>query len=686
MANDKDHQELEARVARLRQEINYHNYRYFVLDSPVISDAEYDRLVRELQAIEAEHPELITPDSPTQRVGAEPAERFEKVIHPAPVLSLANAMDLDELRAWYERTLRLLPADTPLAFVVEPKIDGLTVILHYENGLFVRGATRGNGEVGEDITANLRTVRSVPLAIPVAGPDAPQSRRQPPARLVVRGEAYMPIDQFKRFNRQQEESGGQVFANPRNAAAGSLRQLDPTVTASRPLSLFTYAIVAAEGVEIATQWETLRYLREMGFPVSPDIARFEAYEPMAEYCRQWMTRRDTLNYEADGVVIKIDDLSVQARLGVVGKDPRGAIALKFPAREATTRLRDVGVNVGRTGTLNPYAILEPVVVGGVTIKQATLHNYDDIARRDIRIGDMVIVQRAGDVIPQVIGPVKDLRTGAERVIEPPTRCPACGEPVVRPAGEVAIYCENAACPAQLVRRVEHFVSREAMDIEGFGSRLSEIFVEQGLLHDVADIYHLKKEDLLKLEGFGEISSTKLLAAIANSKRRPLARLITALGIRGVGSVAAADLARHFRSIDRLMTATEDELLQIEGIGPATAASILDYFSRPRHRQLIEALRAAGVQLADVEEAAPRPQPLAGKTFVITGTLPTMSREQAKARIEAAGGKVVGSVSSKTDYLVVGDAPGGTKYNAARALGIPMLDEAGLLKLLGEAGD
>jgi len=669
-------EDVQARLEALRREINFHNYRYHVLDSPVISDAAYDRLLRELTELEREHPELITPDSPSQRAGGAPSERFEKVAHPAPILSLANAMDVEELRAWYERTLKLTPAGASLAFVVEPKIDGLTVVLRYEAGRFVRGATRGDGEVGEDITANLRTVRSIPLRIP-----ADPAAGAPPARLVVRGEAYMPLDQFQRFNKRQEEAGEQIFANPRNAAAGSLRQLDPTITASRPLSLLVYAIVAAEGISVNTQWETLNTLRRLGFPVAADVARFEDFEAVAAHCLAWMERRDTLNYEADGLVVKIDDLGLASRLGVVGKDPRGAIAFKYPAREATTRLRDVGVNVGRTGTLNPYAMLEPVLLGGVTIKQATLHNYDDIARRDIRIGDMVIVRRAGDVIPQVIGPIKDLRHGDERPVSPPTHCPACGEPAVRPEGEVAIYCENAGCPAQLVRRVEHFVSRDAMDIEGFGSRLSEIFVEQGLLHDVADLYALKAEDLLRLEGFADKSANKLLAAIAGSKRRPLTRLLNALGIRGVGVVAAGDLARRFGALDRLAAASEEELREIEGIGPVTAATVVEYFSRPRHQALLAKLRAAGVQTQ--EEAAPTPtaQPLAGKSFVITGTLPGMSREAAKAMIEAAGGKVIGSVSAKTDYLVIGDAPGGAKFNAAKTLGIPMIDEPALLRLI-----
>lgn len=668
---------LHARLEHLRREIRSHNHRYYVLDSPSISDAEYDRLMRELIELEEQHPETITPDSPSQRVGGAPSDRFAKVEHPTPILSLANAMDVSELRAWHERTLRLLPADTNLSFVIEPKIDGLTVVLHYEHGLFVRGATRGDGIVGEDITGNLRTVRSLPLRIPVG--DRPPA----PPRLVVRGEAFMPIDQFRKFNQQQAEAGAQTFANPRNAAAGSLRQLDPTITASRPLSLFTYAIISADGLQIGTQWETLIFLREMGFPVTPDVARFDNFGNLLSYCESWVERRDELRYEIDGLVIKIDDLALQAGLGSVGKDPRGAIAFKFPGREATTRLLNVGINVGRTGTLNPYAILQPVALGGVVIKQASLHNYDDIARRDIRIGDIVVVKRAGDVIPQVIGPVTALRTGDERPIHPPASCPVCGEPATRPAGEVAIYCENAACPAQLVRRIEHFVSRGAMDIAGFGSKLSELFVQRGLLSDMGDIYFLKREDLLDLEGFGEKSVENLLSAIEASKIRPLARLITALGIRGVGSVVAGLLAQRFRSVDNLSRAQTEEIKDLEGLGPHTAAAVVDYFRRERHREIIAKLRAAGVLM---EEDAPPAvesiaQPLAGKSFVITGTLPSMSREEATERISRSGGKVTASVSKKTDYLLLGEAPGASKLSAAQRLDIPIIDEAALNEML-----
>ena len=671
------------RIEELRKEIRYHNYRYYVLDSPVVSDAEYDRLMRELRELEAAHPELVTPDSPTQRVGAEPLDRFEKVRHPKPMLSLNDAFEEEELWAWLERISKLLPAGvTPqdLRFVVEPKIDGLTVVLTYEDGLYVQGATRGNGVVGENVTANLKTIRGVPLRIPVS-PDGP-----PPARLVVRGEAYMRIDQFEEFNRRQAELGQKTFANPRNAAAGSVRQLDPRITASRPLSIFTYAVVDSEGVTVATQWDSLQYLRRMGFPVNTDSRLLLDFEEVVEYCHEWMRKRDTLNYEVDGVVVKINSLEIQEHLGAVGNAPRGAIAYKFPGREATTKLLAIGVNVGRTGTLNPFAILEPVEVGGVIVKQAALHNEEDIHRKDIRIGDTVTVRRAGEVIPYVVGPIVDLRSGDERVFHMPDRCPACGEPVVKPEGEVAHYCVNAACPAQLVRRVEYFASRGAMDIEGFGSRMAEQFVKAGLLKDVADFYYLRREDILALEGFAEKSTDNLLAAIEASRDRPLWRLITALGIRFVGSTVAQLLTEHYSSLDELMAATQEELEAIEGLGPHTAGSIVEWFGRERHRALIEKLRRAGVRMEEREEVVEEevPQPLAGLTFVITGTLPSMSRDQAKALIERHGGKVTGSVSGRTDYLLVGEAPGGTKYNKARELGVPMIEEAELVGMIERA--
>ncbi len=669
-------QEVAEHIAQLRREINYHNYRYYVLNDPIISDAEYDALMDELRALEEAHPELITPDSPTQRVGAQPAEGFVKVRHPAPILSLDKATSGEEIHAWWERVSKFIPPDAPPpAWVVEPKLDGLTVVLHYEDGLFVLGATRGDGYVGEDVTANLRTVRSLPLRIPVT-PNGPQ----PPHRLVVRGEAIMRIEDFEELNRRQAEAGEKLFANPRNAAAGSLRQLDPRITASRPITLLCYGIVEADGPVPPTQWKTLTYLRELGFPVSEYIARFETLDEVIAYCVGWIEKRDTVPYEVDGLVIKVDDLATQRAMGMVGRAPRGAVAFKFPAREATTKVLDIGVNVGRTGVLTPFAYLEPVRLGGVTIRKATLHNFEDLQRKDIRIGDTVVVRRAGDVIPYIVGPVVAARTGEEKVYRIPKVCPSCGEPVVSPEGEVAVYCVNVACPEQRVRRVNYFAA--VMDIEGLGERTAQLLVERGLAQDPADLYYLKREDLLKLEGFAEKSADNLLAAIEASKERPLAQVIAALGIRGVGGTVAQLLARHYRSLDELAAAGREELEAIEGLGPHTAGAIVEWFANPRNREFIEKLRRAGVKLEQEAPAAPIEGPLVGLTFVITGTLPTMSREEATRLIEQHGGRVTGSVSHRTDYLVVGEAPGGTKYRRAQQLGVPMIDEAQLLKMIG----
>ncbi len=666
--------DLRQRYEDLKREIHYHNYRYYVLNDPIISDYEYDQLMAELRRIEAEHPDWVTPDSPTQRAGAPPAEGFAKVRHPAPILSLANAFNAADLRAWLERIARLDPRVREADFVVEPKIDGLTVVLHYRDGVFTLGATRGDGEVGEDITANLRTVRALPLRIPV-DPEGPP----PPPYLVVRGEAFITKKDFEELNRRLAEAGERTYLNPRNTAAGSLRQLDPAVTAQRPITLLCYAIVAGEGDLPQTQWETLAYLRRLGFPV-PEAVHCPDLECVIRTYEDWLARRETWPYEMDGLVVKINDLRLQAALGVVGKDPRGAIALKFPAQEVTTTLLDIGVNVGRTGVLTPYAILEPVEIGGVIVKQATLHNFDYIREKDIRIGDRVLVKRAGDVIPYVIGPVVSARTGKERIFEPPTRCPVCGEPVVHPEGEVAWYCVNAACPAQLIRNLEHFASRNAMDIRGLGIKIVEQLVEAGLVEDVADLYYLKKEDLLRLEGFAEKKAENLLQAIEASKRRPLERLITALGIRGVGEVVAATLARHYPDLDALSRATPEALEAIEGIGPHIAESIVEWFRTPRNRKVLEKLRRAGVWPRAETHREPQAQPLAGLTFVITGTLPSMTREEAKAYIQAHGGRVASSVSRKTDYLVVGENPG-SKLQKAQALGVKTIDEATLRRMV-----
>jgi len=669
-------EQVRKQIEQLRRLISYHNYRYYVLDDPEISDAEYDALMNQLRALEAEHPELITPDSPTQRVGATPLDKFRKVRHPRPMLSLANAFDEADVREWQQRIHRLI-GERSIEWVVEPKIDGLAVALTYRDGQFVLGATRGDGLEGEDVTQNLRTVKAIPLRIPVV------PNGEAPPLIEVRGEVYMPKDRFAALNRRQEEAGEKQFANPRNAAAGSLRQLDPRVTAQRPLSFLAYQIGYVEGVELPpTQWASLEYLRRLGFPVTDEARLFSSLDEAIRYAQDWLAHRDRLNFEADGVVIKVNDVALQEELGYVSREPRWAIALKAPAEEAVTRVLDIRVNVGRTGTLNPYAVLEPVAVGGVTVKHATLHNADYIREKDIRIGDAVLVTRAGEVIPQVVRSLPELRTGEEQPFQFPDRCPACNEPVVQPEGEVAIYCVNAACPAQLVRRIEHWVSRGAMDIEGFGTKIAELLVQEGLLKDVADIYTLRADDLLALEGFAEKKVQNLLNAIEASKDRPLARLITALGIKFVGSTVAELLAEHFDSLDELLAASPEQLEAIEGLGPHTAASVVAWGQREHNCQVVEKLRKAGVRLSKAKEptAEPQARPLQGLTFVITGTLPTMSRQEATDWIKARGGRVVGSVSSRTDYLVVGENPGGAKIRKAQELNIPQISEEELRKL------
>jgi DNA ligase (NAD+) len=678
MSATPSEQQLRERLEALRREINDHNYRYHVLDAPVISDYEFDRLMVELRQFEAEHPEWITSDSPTQRAGAVPAEKFAKVRHPASILSLGNAFAAEDVRAWFERIIKLDERVASTDFVVEPKIDGLTVVLHYRDGLFVQGATRGDGDIGEDITTNLRTIRALPLRIPllISGPI-------PPERLVVRGEAFIPLADFETLNRQLGAAGEKTYQNPRNTAAGSLRQLDPALTASRPLTLLTYAIVDGNGNLPRTHYDTLAYLKALGFPVVEGVHCKTIDEAIRAYDRL-VERRDQMAYEADGAVIKINDLELASSLGVVGKDPRGAIAYKFPAREVTTTLLDIGVNVGRTGVLTPFAVLEAVEIGGVIVRQATLHNFDYIRDKDIRIGDRVALKRAGDVIPYVIGPVVSVRSGAEREFIPPQTCPACGQQVEHFEGEVAWFCVNAACPAQLVRNLEHFVSRGAMDIVGLGIRIVEQLVESGLVSDVADLYTLKRDALLLLEGFADKKADNLLESIETSKSQPLARLITALGIHGVGEVVAADLARAYPDLDQLSRMSLEELQNVEGIGPNIAQAIVDWFARLANQSVLQKLRQAGVwprsEVGRVLEVGPRP--LDGLTFVVTGTLEGFSREGAKEFIESHGGKVVDSVSKKTSYLVLGENPG-SKLDKARSLGVEVIDEAGLRRLAGE---
>ena len=684
------------RYQELKDALHTHNYRYHVLDDPLISDAEYDRLYAELRQIEADHPEWIAPDSPSQRAGAAILDKFIKVRHPAPILSLANAFNAEEARAWFERVRKVDDRVEKAAFTVEPKIDGLTVVLHYRDGVFVQGATRGDGEVGEDITANLRTIKALPLRSPPAsaGGDAGAPAVRPPAHLVVRGEAFITIRDFEALNRKLEEAGEKTYLNPRNTAAGSLRQLDSALTASRPLTLLVYQVIAWQenaeqpGVDNAphSQSETLKTLRRLGFPV-PAYDHCADIESAIAACERRAAQRDQppeeggMAYEVDGAVIKINDRQLAADLGFVGKDPRGALAFKFPAREVTTRLSGIGVNVGRTGVLTPYAILEAVEIGGVIVERATLHNFEYIAEKDIRPGDRVLVKRAGDVIPYVIGPVVGARQGDEWPYVPPEACPACDQPVEHVEGEVAWYCVNAACPAQLIRNLEHFVSRGAMDIVGCGIKIVEQLVQVGLLHDVAELYTLRKEQLLELDGFAEKKAENLLSAISASRQRPLARLINALGIRGVGEVMATDLAGVYPDLEALGKAGLEELQQIEGVGPNIAQAIVDWFARPANRELLAKLRQGNVwpQSEVNHPKAEANLKFEGKTFVITGSLPSLTREAAKALIESRGGKVTDSVSKKTSYLVLGENPG-SKLEKARTLGIAILDEAALRDL------
>ncbi len=667
--------ELMEELKNLKRDIHFHDYRYYVLDAPVVSDFEYDQLMNRLREIERLHPEWITQDSPTQRTAGSPVEKFTKVRHPAPILSLANCFSKDDLRAWYERIAKIDERVYQSAFVIEPKIDGLTVVLHYQDGQFVQGATRGDGEVGEDITTNLRTIRVIPMHIPV-NPDGPQA----PSRLVVRGEAFMLNKDFEELNQRLQEAGEKTYLNPRNTAAGSLRQLDPTLTASRPLTLLTYQIIYADGTIPTTQWDTLNTLKALGFPVSQDVTYCENLEQVFGAIDDWGERRDRLPYEADGIVIKLNDLSLAAELGFVGKDPRGAIAYKFPAREVTTQLLDIAINVGRTGVLTPTAVLDPVEIGGVVVKQATLHNFDYIKDKDIRIGDRVLVKRAGEVIPYIIGPVVEVRTGSERLFEPPVLCPACGQKVEHIEGEVAWYCVNAACPAQLVRNLEHFVSRSTMDIVGMGIKIVEQLAESKLVTDVADLYRLTKSDLLKLEGFADKKADNLLQSIQTSREQSLPRLINALGIHGVGEVMAADLSRYYKDLDELKKASVEDLQKIEGVGPNIAQAIVDWFERPANQKLLEKLKSVGLWPVMSEDLlSVTSQALSGLTFVVTGTLSGFTRDEVKAFIQDHGGKVSDSVSKKTDYLVAGEAAG-SKLDKARTLGVSVINEDQLRQL------
>ncbi len=664
-------QKPEARAEELRRQIEEANYRYYVQDDPAITDAEYDALLRELLELERTHPEIQTSDSPTQRVGAPASERFAPYEHARPMLSLANAFSEEELRAFDDRARKL--AGGCVDYVCELKFDGLAIAVDYADGLLLRGGTRGDGRVGEDVTQNLRTIKTIPLRLRPA--------TAPPRFLEVRGEVFLGRRDFERLNAARERKGLPLFANPRNAASGGVRQLDPKMTAERHLSFFAYQ-VAARTNETApkTQLESLELIKRLGFPVNPHIRAATTVEDVVAYFRHWEKNRDDLDYEIDGVVVKVNDLALQERLGIVARDPRWAIAFKFKPREARTRLKDIVVSVGRTGTLNPNAVLEPVQIGGVSVRSATLHNADYIKSNDIRIGDVVMVTRAGDVIPRVVGPVPSERTGKERVFRMPDRCPVCGSAVDHPPGEAMSRCTNASCPAQVYERVRHYASRGAMDIEGLGNVLAEQLTQGGFVADIADLYTLDLETVLRVPRMGKKSAANLLASIENSKRRGLARLLHALGIRFVGEQTATILANDFGSIDAIAAATETELRESEGIGPEVAGSVRLFFRQQANLEMIERLRAAGVDVTSPKRARSAGV-LRGKIFVLTGTLPHLTREEASQMIVAAGGKVTGSVSKKTDYVVAGDQPG-SKYDKAQQLGITILDEPGLRKLLG----
>ncbi len=660
----------ESEAASLRDALNRHNHLYHVLDRPEISDARYDALFRQLREIEDAHPDLVTPDSPTQRVGAEPAEGFVQVRHPAPMLSLGNAFNEGELVAWHRRVAGLLETDR-FDMVCELKYDGLAVALTYESGVLIRGATRGNGAVGEDVTRNLRTIKSVPLRVMGRAPE----------QFEARGEVLFPKSAFHRFNEQRAAAGLPAYANPRNTAAGSVRQLDPRETAKRPLDIFIYSLGHTGGPAPETHWDTLSDLESMGFKVNPNNRLVHSIEEAMYYYRHWVEGAEGLDYGCDGVVIKVDRLDYQQHLGVVGREPRWAIAYKFPATQEITQVRGISVNVGRTGTMNPFASLEPVNVGGAVVKQATLHNEDYIRSKDIRTGDWVVVERAGEVIPQVVKVLACRRTGGEQPFVMPSDCPSCGRPVVKPEDEAMSYCRNPGCPAQLVRLMEHFISRGAMDVDGLGVMQVAALLEKGLIQDVADLYGLasKRAEMLEIERMGEKSVSNLLEAIEASKDRPLSRVLVGLGITHVGSEVAEALSRQFRSVDALIDAAEADLLAVPSVGPKIASSVADYLANEANRRVIEKLREAGVRLMDEAAAEPTGQPLTGLRFVVTGRLERFSRSEVEDRLKELGASVSGSVSRKTDYLIAGEGAG-SKLSEALKLGVKTLDEAGFIKL------
>jgi DNA ligase (NAD+) len=663
------------RAAELRSQLEYHSRRYYVLDDPEIGDDAYDRLLDELRELEREHPELQTPDSPTRRVGGEPVGRLEKVQHLEPMLSLGNVRSEEELRAWVERMRGHLAregiSDPDFTYVVEPKIDGLAISLLYREGILERGATRGNGEIGEDVTHNLRTIGAIPLHIEDA-----------PPLVEVRGEVYMSLADFTALNERRAEAGESTFMNPRNSAAGTIRQLDPADAAKRPLSFWAYQVGVTEGLSFKAHSEALQWLREHGFPVNQGVRLLGSEDEVVSQCLEWERRRGELDFEIDGAVVKVDDLALHRRLGSVGRDPRWAVAWKFPPTTALTTLEKVMWNVGKFGDLRPYAVLKPVAVGGVTIKLATLHNEEDILRKDIREGEEVIVVRAGDVIPQVVSPAPHVVERPERppLPHPPEHCPFCNTPTFKPPESVFTKCPNRDCPARAWQLLKHFVSRGAMDIDGLGEKQVALLQEKGLVRTAADFYRLREDQLLELEGFGELSAQNLIEAIEKSKERPFARVLFALGIEEVGEVTGRNLAQGFRDIDRLLEASAEQIESIPGVGEKMAQSIRSQLQEERMRTLISELRETGLRFHE-EGPPPSEGPLAGKTLVLTGSLPEWSREEATARITAAGGRVTGSVSKKTDYLVAGDSPG-SKLEKAERLGVEVLEEAGLRELLG----
>jgi len=663
------------RAAELRRQLQYHNYRYYVLNAPEISDAEYDRLLRELQGLEARHPELVTPDSPTQRVGAPPLEEFATVRHRVPMLSLGNAFDRQELHAFDERIKRqlALPQSERIDYAAELKVDGLAVSLTYENGVLMRGATRGDGSTGEDVTINLRTIRAIPLRMLV---------QDPPRLIEVRGEVYLDRREFTRINKEREEAGEPLFANPRNAAAGSVRQLDSRITASRRLDIIVYGAGAVEGARFERHSQLLDYLKGAGFKISLQCQLCHGIEEAAAYCEEWQGKHRELSYGTDGVVLKVDSLALQQELGQVSRSPRWAIAYKFPPEEQTTMVRDIIVSVGRTGALTPVAMMEPVVVSGSTVQHATLHNEDEVERKDVRIGDTVVIRKAGDVIPEVVSVIASKRTGRERKFKMPTKCPVCGADAVRPEGEAVRRCTGIACPAQLLGRIEHFFSRGGVDAEGLGPKITAQLAERGLVRDPADLYLLTKEQMLTLERMGEKLAENILQAIARTKRPPLARLVYALGIRHVGDHVAEVLAERFGSLERLAKASEEELAGTPEIGPKIAASVAVFFRQKQTQELLRKLVRAGVSPQAPEASAAAEGSFAGKTVVLTGAL-TMPRAEAERLIKARGGRIASSVSKNSDYVVVGESPG-SKYEKARELGISILTEEEFRRMVGQS--